>query len=244
MARRKRYTEKIRLVRDVSPEVLNTATDEAHEIELLDNQGFVETSHFTLSYKGAKRMAFEYNEIGPKCHEFVRYLEQIGQRVKLQAMYCERIVSQDIMSELQRRMGRCAEIVVGVHRNDIDAVEKDDAQLGEALRQSASYLETDLVTVTFGYRLTKETLQQSAPQRFVASLGQLFGRNPTKKSKFKKLVVRAEDTEHNNLMEVFNLLEDKTKSRIRVQRKEKAHTVVSADIYEKMSDEMHRLKIV
>jgi hypothetical protein len=236
---------KIRLVRDLSPEVLNTTTDEAHEIELLDGQGFVETSHFTLSYKrNAKRMAFEYNEAGPKCHEFIRYLEQIGERVKLQAMYCERMVSQDMMAELQRRMGRCAEIIIGVHRNDISVVEKADAQLGEVLRQNANYLETDVVTVNFGYQLTKHTLEQSAPQKFVASLGQLFGRNPTKKSAFKKLVVRAEDTEHNNLMEVFNLLEDKTKSRIRVQRREKSHIVVSADIYEKMSAEMHRLKII
>jgi hypothetical protein len=242
---KKEINGKIRLVRDTAPEILNTATDEAHEIELLESQGFVETSHFTLNYRrNAKRMAFEYNDVGPKCHEFVSYLELVGQRVKLQGMYCERMVTQDVMAELQRRMGRCAEIIVGVHRNDISTIENEDAQLGSVLRQNATYLETDVVTVKFGYELTKHTLQQSAPQRFVASLNQLFGRNPTKKLAFKKLTVRAEDTEHRNLMEVFDLLENKTKSRIRVERKPKAHVIVSADIYEKMSAEMHRLKIV
>ena len=236
---------KIRLLRDVSPEVINTATDEAHEIELLENQGFVETSHFVLNYRrGAKRMAFEYNETGPKCHELVGYLELVGQRVKLQSVYCKPMVTQDMMSELQRRMGRCSEIIVGVHRNDISVVEKEDSEFGKVLRQTASFLETDLVTVKFGYEITKHTAEQSAPKRFLVSLRKLIGKSSAQKLPFKKLSVRAEDTEHRNLMEVFDLLENKTKSKIRVERKPKANVIVSTDIYQKMSDEMHRLKLV
>lgn len=45
-------------------------------------------------------------------------------------------------------------------------------------------------------------------------------------------------------MEVFDLIEDKAKSKLRIERKPKSNTLVSTDFYEKVDAEMARLKLI
>lgn len=60
---------------------------------------------------------------------------------------------------------------------------------------------------------------------------------------FNSLWVKAEDADKNNRLEVFDLLVDKVKSQIKVEKKKQFRTVVSADIFQKIKIEMIKKKL-
>jgi len=240
----KQVRGKIRAVRGLSPEVLDMSSDVAREVELKENEGFVETTHFILSYKRKrKRMAVEYNHAGAKAHEFESYLRHIGQRVKLQAIVMQRVITDDMLEEVQRRMGRCSELIMEVVRDEVATVKKVDGQLATMLENSRNFLKTDKITIHFGFEIDKQS-QSSGVTEFIGNLARAVKHNPLTLKAFSKLRVRAEDSEHRDLMEVFDLIEDKVKSKLRIERKPKSNTLVSTDFYEKVDAEMARLKLI
>ncbi|SDY86589.1 hypothetical protein [Hymenobacter psychrophilus] len=235
---------KVRLVRDLAPELLDMNEDIASEVELKEHQGFVETTHFVLSYKKrVKRLAIEYNEAGAKSHEIEKYWRSVGEKVKLQAISMRRLISDNVLKELQRRIGRASEVIVEAYRDDIEAIKKTNKQLGTALEVTEKFLDSDKVGIHFGFDYKKKE-STGAVTNFVNDLAIALGKDPTKINLFKKLQVRGEDTEHNNLLHLFDLLESKESSRLRFERKPKSNTLVTADFYEKTLAEMSRLKLI
>lgn len=190
----KQVRGKIRAVRGLSPEVLDMSSDVAREVELKENEGFVETTHFILSYKRKrKRMAVEYNHAGAKAHEFESYLRHIGQRVKLQAIVMQRVITDDMLEEVQRRMGRCSELIMEVVRDEVATVKKVDGQLATMLENSRNFLKTDKITIHFGFEIDKQS-QSSGVTEFIGNLARAVKRNPLTLKAFSKLRVRAEDS--------------------------------------------------
>lgn len=70
----------LRLVRkDALPLLMDTSTDETTDLNLLENQGLVENTHFLIDYtKKIKKLVLEYNQFGAKLSDLCFYLEDIG----------------------------------------------------------------------------------------------------------------------------------------------------------------------
>jgi hypothetical protein len=238
---------KIRAVRGITPEILDTREDAIREIDMKDYEGVVETTHFVLSYKNVEsnrlRVAIVYNDAGAKAKDFEAYLRHIGQRVSLLAVDLQPILNQDVLGELQRRMGRCKEVSMQVQRDAISLLKKIDSEMGGAAEAIDEFMRAEIVNLRFQYDFKKLGDSQKAIA-FVSRLAIALKKNPTDIKAFKQLEFRAEDTERNGLLQDFNLIEDRTVSTLLLERKLKSNALVDSDVYEKVSAEMQRLKLI
>jgi hypothetical protein len=147
------------------------------------------------------------------------------------------------VSELLRRMGRCKEIIIQAHRGNIASIKKIDHELGNVFESADTLMRSETVTVRFQYDFKKLGDSQKALE-LIKRLSIALKRNPTSIDAFKKLQVKAEDTENKGLLQVFDLIEDKTKSILKFERKLTADAFIDADVYDKISAEMQRLNLI
>ena len=234
---------KIRAVRtDEVPELLNMDTDTTRDIDRAEKEGIVETVHFVVSYRNRmKRIAIEYSPTGAKAHEFKSYLLLIGEISKLEAVYMERIVNSNVLDEVQRRMGRIGNIHMQVPKDSIGQLAKLEGKVASLFAEAHEYADTDSVTLDLTFN-AKRRVQTDKAKEILTTLTKNIKRNELATEAFESLTVRMEDTEHNKAMEVFDLLSDKAKTRITVEKRPSGNGLVSEDIFQKMSREMERLK--
>lgn len=235
---------KLRCVRkDILPELMNTNTDEARGIEAKEEEGLVETTHFMIDYsKKKKKLAIEHNQFGAKIGDFVKYLQNIGiQKEAVNSIGFSPIVK-DELSKIQERINRCSEFVVKVHKDNIEKIKTMDDNIYSALKSSIDHFKSDYATLIlkFDYKLRTETQEIN---RSLSNVIRSLIKDKGKTELFNHLSVKAEDSEKNNLLENFDLLIDKLKSEVDVERKKRYRTVVSVDIFDKMKSEMIRKNI-
>lgn len=233
----------IRAVRtDEVPELLNMETDTTREIARAEKEGIVETTHFLISYRNnMKRIAVEYHTAGAKAHELKTYLLAVGEVVGLQSIYMERIVNKNVLDELERRMGRVSHIHVTVPRDNISQVQKLDGQMASLLRDAKDYTDSDSITLDFKFDYRKRPQTEKAND-IVHTYVENIKKNELATDAFEAFTVKVEDTEHNNLLQVFDLLADKAKTHIRVNKKPKGAGLDSEHVYQELAKEMRRLK--
>jgi hypothetical protein len=235
---------KLRCVRkDILPEIMNTKTDEARGIEAKEEEGLVETTHFVIDYsKKKKKLAIEYNQFGAKIGDFVRYIQNIGVSKKAVKTIGFTPIVKDELSKMQERINRCSEFVVKVHKDNVEKIKSLDDNIYSALKSSIDHFKSDYATLIlkFDYKQRSETQEMN---NSIFNVIRKLTQDRTKTELFNHLSVKAEDSKKNNLLENFDLLIDKVKSEVRVEKKKRYRTVVSVDIFEKMKSEILRKNI-
>jgi hypothetical protein len=228
--------------KEVFPEILNTENDTRRGIEALEQEGVVETSHFIIKYGAVIRIALEYNRQGAKINDLCNYLQRIGSNHEfiVSAIWIP-IVRSDMQAMLDS-MNRCSEILVKVHRDRIQEIESIDEGIFSAMRIATEEFGNDYATLTLNYDYRKSPATPEATS-LLTKLVRAFIGNPEKMTIFDTIEVRAENRNKNNKMEAYDLLVDKVKSRIFVQKTAKHRTVISSDIYDKIRAELHTLNI-
>jgi hypothetical protein len=235
---------KLRCVRkDILPEIMNTKTDEARGIEAKEEEGLVETTHFVIDYsKKKKKLAIEYNQFGAKIGDFVRYIQNIGVSKKAVKTIGFTPIVKDELSKMQERINRCSEFVVKVHKDNVEKIKTLDDNIYSALQSSIDHFKSDYATLILKFDYKQRTETQEMNKSIFNVIRKLI-QDRTKTELFNHLSVKAEDTDKNNLLENFDLLIDKVKSEVSVEKKKRYRTVVSIDIFEKMKSEIVRKHI-
>lgn len=235
---------KLRCVRkDILPEIMNTKTDEARGIEAKEEEGLVETTHFVIDYsKKKKKLAIEYNQFGAKIGDFVRYIQNIGVSKKAVKTIGFTPIVKDELSKMQERINRCSEFVVKVHKDNVEKIKTLDDNIYSALKSSIDHFKSDYATLILKFDYKQRTETQEMNKSIFNVIRKLIN-DRSKTELFNHLSVKAEDTDKNNLLENFDLLIDKVKSEVSVEKKKRYRTVVSVDIFEKMKSEIVRKNI-
>ena len=235
---------KIRCIRkDVFPEIMNTKTDVAKGIDAAEEEGLVETTHFVIDQsKKTKKLALEHNQFGAKITDFINYVIGIGKDKKILRTAGSRPLVHNELKEYKNRINRCSEFVVKVHKDNVEKLKSVDTGLYSALQSASDQFKSEYATLIlkFNYRKKLETEEIS---RSISNIIDKLIQKPNNVHLFNTLSVKAEDEEKNNLLEIFDLLVDKIKSEVSVEKKERYRTVVSNDMFEKMKSELFRKRI-
>ena len=240
----KQISGKLRCIRtDLLPEIMNTKTDEARGIEALAEEGLLETTHFIIDYsKKDKKIALEYNQFGAKISDFVLYISNIGLSQKAVDSLGYSPIIKDELSQYIGRINRTSEFIVKIHKDNIEQIKDIDTGIYTAAKAALDQFESEyaLLDMKFDYQKKKDT--KKVNQSVFNTIRNLI-KKPENTELFNILSVKAEDENKNNRLEIFDLLVDKVKSNIKVQKQPRYRTIISADIFEKMQAEIIRKKI-
>ena len=114
--------------------------------------------------------------------------------------------------------------------------------LYSAAKAAIDQFNSDYATINlkFDYRKKNDTTEVN--RSIFNAIKNLISK-PAKAELFEVLTVKAEDEEKNNKLEVFDLLVNKVKSIINVEKQPRYRTVISEDLYQKIQSEIIRKKI-
>lgn len=236
-------TGKLRCVRkDLLPEIMDTNTDVARGIETKEQEGVVETTHFIIDFsRPKKRLAIEHNQFGARITDLMYYLDRIGTAKKATTKITCAPVVRDELKGIKDRINRIAKFIVKVHKDNIEGIQGMDKKLYSALLAAEDHFNSEYVELSLKFDYKKRANTKEVNTTTNNLINSLL-RDKTKAEIFSTLEVRAEDTEKNNRLEMFDLLVDKVKHELTVERKEKFRTVISNDIFPKMQTALHSLR--
>lgn len=235
------YGKLLCIRKDLFPEIINTDTDKAKGIEAAESEGLLETTHFLINHSNTKPiLCIEYNQFGSKIGDLVSYIFNLGNDLDILEQFNFLPLVKDELRSYKKRIGECSAFTVKVHKDNIDKIKKLDNQLFSALEATVDQFESEYaeIKLKFDYKHKKnQTIINSTIQNLLNSI-------ISKKSNtelFDTLKIRAEDSERSNLLETFDLLVDKVKSEVVINRKQKYKTIVSDDMFEKMTFESEKI---
>lgn len=240
----KLITGKLRCIRkNLLPEIMNTITDEARGIDAKDEEGLVETTHFIIDFsKKTKNLAIEHNQFGAKIGDFVTYIQAIGTNKNATKSIGFAPIVKDELSKLKSRINRCSEFHVKVHKDNIDKIKSMDKNLYSALNASIEHFKNEYATLILKFDYKRRQATKEINKSIFNIIGKLI-KKKTDTEFFNVLTIKAEDSDKNNLLENFDLLIDKVKSEVSVEKKERYRTVVSIDMFNQMKDELEKKKL-
>lgn len=240
----KQISGKLRCIRtDILPEIMNTKTDEARGIEALAEEGLLETTHFIIDYsKKDKKLALEYNQFGAKINDFVLYIQNIGLHKKAVDALGYSPIIKDELSQYISRINRTSEFIVKIHKDNIEKVKNVDTGIYTAANAALDQFDSEYALLDMKFDYQKKVDTKKVNESIFNTIRNLI-KKPENIELFNILSVKAEDENKNNRLEVFDLLVDKVKSNLKVQKQPRYRTIISADIFEKMQAEIIRKKI-
>ncbi|MVN78949.1 hypothetical protein GO988_21680 [Hymenobacter sp. HMF4947] len=236
---------KLRAVRlDVSPEILNMKTDTARDIDMAEEEGIVETTHFVISYKNKKkRLAVEYNAAGAKTHELGRYLEHIGVKAGLQSVVITPVLAGDSLSDFLNRVGKLSELEISAPKDSIAEVKKYNPGLASAMEASKDFFKCDTLILKPQFDI-KNKAETGVAKEFVSTIIKAWKQNPLRRGNFESFKVKGQDSEKNGTLELFDLLKDDEKSKIKVEKRLKTRILNSDDMFTKIVSIMTKKRII
>lgn len=235
----------LRLVRkDALPLLMDTTTDETTDLNLLENQGLVENTHFLIDYtKKIKKLVLEYNQFGAKLSDLCFYLEDIGIKkcdlVTLTPMY----ITNDNVQDTLAKANMISEFVIKVHKSHIAEVANSDRELATVLENIQQVSDSDYATLTLKYDVQQRS-ETTRGNKLMQKLIGAFTSNEKNKNAFNILQIRAQNGDNYNRLETFDLLVDKLSSHIRVDRKVNYKSILSDDMFAKMENELLRKGVI
>ena len=229
----------LRCVRkDILPEIMNTETDVAKGIEAAENEGLVETSHFLIDYsKNNPILCLEYNQFGSKIGDFIMYLNNIGNHLNILHELKYAPIVKDELKEFKKRMGQCSEFHVKVHKDNLDKIKDMDNSLTSVLDAAVDHYSSEYAQIKLKFDYRTNVAKKEINETIKNIINYLLG-DKKRTEYFNTLKIKAQDSAKNNYLETFDLLVDRIKSDINVQRKERYRTIVRADIIEKIKAEL------
>jgi len=237
---------KFRSIRtDIFPELIDMVTDEINEFETTGkNAGIIETSHFIIKYgKKVPILALEFNQDGPKFGDLIHYLNEIGKAKQYLASVAVIPIFKDNLSKLKSRINRCSQILIKLHKDNIqEAIDLDDNPIFKGMQETTDYINSQYaeIILKIDYKRLEST---EVANGFISRIINKFVSNKQNTTIFNTFKVKAEDSESNNIIKYFDLLADKTKSQISVEKNETHRILISADMFDKMKTELSKLRL-
>lgn len=231
----KRISGKLLNIRmDGFPELMNTKDDAIRDITAAEEEGIIETSHFILSLaKKPMILSLEFNQYGPRINDFIFYLEHFIFKEGVAAKIEYNPFVRDDLENYKKRIHRVSSVVAKVHKDDVKRVNEYDKDLFDAIATAANISEAEYVTLELKYDYRNMPDTPVIRNKILKIINKLIS-NKKAHSVFTKLVVNAEDNDHNDKLKNFDLLNIWIKTRIMVDKKPKSRVIVSADIFSKM----------
>ena len=239
----KKIKGKLRCIRkDILPEIINMENDKTKGIHVEDEEGIVETSHFVIDYaRKTKIVALEYNQFGARVNDFIFYCNNIGTNCKMTSSFDAIIITKDNLAKVKEKINACSELTIRVQNSNLGEIENFDKQVFSLLNDCSKYFETKYseIRLNFDYKNTPDPKANN----FVNSILDKFISDSSSKDMFEHFSIKAQDSSHNNRLEVFDLLIDKAKVEIKVQKKANYRSIISSDILEKMTSEVTKFRL-
>ncbi|NVO84484.1 DUF6731 family protein [Hymenobacter terrestris] len=235
----------LRAVRlDISPEILNMKTDQARDIEMAEEEGIVETTHFVLDYRKKRhRIGIEYNVAGAKAHELALYLEKVGAKAGLLKVHLSPILSDDSLRDFQRRVGALKALEISVPADSIGRIKKYSPGLASSIQASKDFFNCETVILKPTFDISSQSQTNSA-FGVVIDVIKEWTRNPLRRKDFEKFSVKGKDSDNRDTLQIFDLLKDDVKDRINVERRAKSRVLNSIDMFGKMVDSMKKRRLI
>jgi hypothetical protein len=224
--------------KDAFPELMDISDDKIRDVEATNNEGIVEKTHFILSYKKKEMtLSFEHNQYGARISDFTFYLEQKGLKNGILDKILYNPISRDNLTSVRKRIKNISYIVAKVHKDNIKRIKEYDEDLFSALKTVEEATYAEYVTLELKYDYVKGVQGTAIRSKLDKIIDKLI---KSTSIPFNKLQVKAEDSESNNLLKDFDLLNLWYRSNLKVELKDKSKTIVSVDIIEKMRSELNK----
>lgn len=234
---------------DLMPQLIAMNNDEVSDIVARDDQGIVEANHFIIYYGGRKvYVAFEYNRSGAFIQELTYYIKSIPkQTVELQNLEYLPIVRDDI-NEIKRRMNAISSLTVQLHKSNQEVLREFPQGTASALSTLLSIENIDYASVDLKFKTNRRSEGPDdageSSTSLVEKIIEGIQRGRIRKNNIDKILVVAKDEDNGNKMALFDLLFDKVKSKISVDRNPNSRTIISNQMFELMWREMNRQRLI
>ncbi len=225
---------------DSFPQIIDISEDIIRDIEVNDSDGLVETSHFMVDYNLSHSiiLAMEHNHQGGKSNDLLKYINFVSSKYGIDKIMIEPYIK-DSLETFVERIQRCAYFRARVKKEHIPAIQNLNGKLYTALDTAQELGKSDIVEIllTSDYRKKGETTAMTNLVRDLAR--RLFNQRSFAKN-FEVLEAKAEDSDNFHRLEIFDLLSDKLKSLVRVQRRDRVKVIISSDMFLNLEIEINR----
>jgi hypothetical protein len=227
---------------DLFPELHNTASDITRAIEAEDEDGIVETTHFVIDYsrKNKKFLSLEWSHSGAKYWDFVAYLHELGSKKGWTTNVYVIPYIRDSLKETKARINNASEIVMKVSKSNIDGLKKIDSGLFSSMTAIRNHFDQDYIEMRL--KFDYKSVNAGTNSKRIQSIINKLITNKKNLDVFDSLKVSAEDSERQNRLSIFDLLVDKFKSVMKVERRHKSRTILSSDMFSQMEEELIKNK--
>lgn len=232
---------KLRSIRkDIFPQLINMSSDEVTDLDDRGNDGIMDTSHFIIDFRRQSTiLALEYNHSGAKIDDFVNYMEKIGIAKSIIKKLGYQFLTDENLIDLESRINRISEFSLKIHKNNFDLIRDMDGDILQAAEATINNFENEYALLNFKFDYRKFT-DTPKIKRSVLNIVNWFVANPNKKNLFNYLNFKAEDLANENRIRLYDLIVSKEKSEFNVQKKRKAKTIISEDMFPKMLLEIEK----
>lgn len=225
---------------DVFPELMDTLSDIVRDIDAAESEGIMEPSHFILSYKkDSLILSFEFNQYGPRISDFTGFLTNKAQGLNIFEKIDYVALCRDDLPKYKRRINRISLLTAKVHKDNYKRINEFDEELFDAFDTAAKVSEAEYITLLFSYDFHDLKGSMNMRTKVMKIIEKFIGDKSTS-NVFSTLKVKAEDEDRNNRIKEFDLLNIWVKSEVKVEKKLKSRAIVSADIFQKMQDELNK----
>ena len=162
-------------------------------------------------------------------------MKKVGGKLNLVKSIKYIILTNDNLERLSNSMGDCKFVEVRVLRENIERVKKHDAKLGSILEELGGFFNSNYYTL----RLRLDYEHHNADnQGIIRKFVKIFASKKEELSAYEKFSVEAVNTsKEERKFEAFDLLVDKVKSIITVQRKLNSKVINTSEMFSLMVDE-------
>ena len=180
------------------------------------------------------RLLIENVQTGAKINELVNLISSMGQNAGLLKSLICNILTRDVLKQLKNKMGGVSEFVFKIDRGNILSASKMGNGLFSGMESAAEQFLVEYVEIKmkFDYKIFSNAPIQNEIKNLVSSLI----KKPSQTQLFEQLKVKAQNIDSNKL-EAFDLLIDKVKVEVSVQKREKYRTVLSEHMFSLMYEE-------
>lgn len=229
----KQLRGRLMLVRENAlPELLNRETDVLRGVGADPKEDIVEASHFIVSYKGTPQIAFEHNDQGARITDFEFYLESMGHSSGITEAVNLLPICKDDIKTYKTRINRVSYVVGRIHKDELARLNDPDIGLFSAFKSAAKASRAEYVELKLKYDFNSVAEAGFLSQTIDKMID--FVRK-AKHVPFEVLKVKAEDTENDNKMKEFDLLNAWVRAEVKVEQNERHRTIIPLDMYEKMA---------
>lgn len=237
---------------DLMPELMNMSNDEISNITAKAEEGIVETNHFIVYYGGRRvYLALEYNQPGAKIQDFVYYVSSIPKRtVKLQSVDKLNVV-RDNIDEMKRRIKDISALNVRLHKENQEVVKEFDDNTATAMRSLLNIDDIEYASLDIKFKVRRKGEAAIDNSNFDEDSSSIVDkiisgikRGRITKQNVDKILVVAKDEDDNERMALFDLLFDKVKANVLVERNPKSRTIISSQMFELMWSKMLTQRLI